>query len=116
VRDHADAYLMKKRNSFVHLADEIAGYMRELSPPSEAWLGVLQTEWATLVGEPVAAHSRPTAIEHHTVCVNVDSHAWLAELRSGLNALIEGKLRTRTHGEITRIRWQLGSIGTQRNS
>ena len=105
---------MKKRNSFVNLGDEIASYMRELSPPSEAWLGALQTEWSALVGETVAAHSRPHTIEQHVVCVTVDSHAWLAELRSGLSVLIERKIRERTHGEIARVRWQLGSVDQQR--
>lgn len=38
-------------------------------------------KWATIVGEGVAAHSRPTAIDGNQLVVTVDDAAWGSELR-----------------------------------
>lgn len=107
---------MKSQGSFSNLAEEINAYMRELAPPAEAWLGVLQAEWGTLVGDAVAAHTCPASIEHHVLCINVSSHAWLAELRGRIGQMIQQKVRERTQGDVTRIRWQLGPSQTARES
>jgi predicted nucleic acid-binding Zn ribbon protein len=101
---------MSVPRKFHSLSSEIEACMRALAPPAEAWLGVIRAEWPALVGDAVATRSHPVEIEQHVLYVNVQNHAWLAELRGSLGQLIQRKVYQRTHGDLTRITWRLGSI------
>jgi predicted nucleic acid-binding Zn ribbon protein len=52
-------------------------------------------EWATVVGEDVAAHCRPVKLEDGVLTVEAESTAWATQLR-----LLAAKLLVRIAGEI----------------
>ena len=55
--------------------------MGTLRAPSVDVLDSVFTKWAEIVGEGVAAHSRPSSIDGHTLVVTVDDPNWASELR-----------------------------------
>jgi len=55
--------------------------MKALGLQNQHWLGALEKEWARVVGQPVAKHTRPGCIEGERLVVFVDSSVWLNELR-----------------------------------
>lgn len=76
-----------------------------LKPPSGAWLESLKERWAGMVGDAVAAHAAPEAIEETTLVVRVKNHVWLTELRGGLGTLVHDKVNAAFPGIIKRINW-----------
>ena len=50
------------------------------APPVDA-LTVIFGSWADVVGEDLAAHSRPTAVDGERLVVTCDSSAWASEFR-----------------------------------
>jgi len=55
--------------------------MGTLRAPSVDVLDSVFTKWPEIVGDEVAAHSRPLSIEGHTLVVRVDDANWASELR-----------------------------------
>ncbi|MEZ5246807.1 MAG: DUF721 domain-containing protein [Acidimicrobiales bacterium] len=55
--------------------------MGTLRAPSVDVLDSVFTKWPEIVGDEVAAHSRPLSIDGHTLVVTVDDANWASELR-----------------------------------
>ena len=55
--------------------------MGTLRAPSVDVLDAVFTKWAEIVGEDVAAHSRPVSIDGHTLVVAAEDSTWASELR-----------------------------------
>jgi predicted nucleic acid-binding Zn ribbon protein len=55
---------------------------RRLGAPGAVALEALFDGWPDVVGEGVAAHTRPRSLRNGTLSVAVDSPAWATELRS----------------------------------
>ena len=53
----------------------------DLGGPAEASGVELFSHWARLVGEEIAAHARPVAIEGHQLILVCDDPAWATQLR-----------------------------------
>jgi len=58
--------------------DRLLGTME--APPVDV-LTTVFGRWAELVGEDLAAHSRPTALDRDRLVVTCDSAAWASEFR-----------------------------------
>ena len=58
--------------------DRLLGTMK--APPVDV-LTTVFGNWAELVGEDLAAHSRPTALDDDRLVVTCDSAAWASEFR-----------------------------------
>lgn len=69
--------------------------LKRIGAEMEPWLSALEREWPTLVGESVAAHTRPGRIVDGTLIIYVDHSIWLQELSRGGKTLIMNKLRQR---------------------
>ena len=76
-----------------------------LKPPSTAWLESLKEKWAEMVGDTVAAHATPEAIEETTLVVRAKNHVWMTELRGGLGRMVHDKVNAEFPGVIKRINW-----------
>ncbi len=55
--------------------------MGTLRAPSVDVLDSVFTKWPEIVGDDVAAHSRPVSIDGHTLIVAADDPTWASELR-----------------------------------
>jgi predicted nucleic acid-binding Zn ribbon protein len=55
--------------------------MGSLRAPSVDVLDSVFTKWPEIVGDEVAAHSRPLSIDGSTLVVTVDDANWASELR-----------------------------------
>lgn len=58
--------------------DRLLGTMK--APPVDV-LTIVFGSWSEVVGEDLAAHSRPTAVDHDRLVVTCDSAAWASEFR-----------------------------------
>ena len=86
--------------------------MRKLGLECEHWMEDLSDKWTEIVGEAVAAHTRPGRIEARVLYVFVDSSVWLNELKRYGAKSISGNLK-RCFGEkrIKDVRFQLDPDG-----
>lgn len=72
------------------LADVLPGLMKRFGIEGAHWVSVLAEEWAALVGEAVATHTRPGRVDAGRLVVFVDSSVWLDELsRYGKGKMLE---------------------------
>ncbi len=55
--------------------------MGTMRAPSVDVLDSVFTKWAEIVGDDVAAHSRPVSIDGETLVVSVDDSTWASEVR-----------------------------------
>jgi predicted nucleic acid-binding Zn ribbon protein len=55
--------------------------VRRLGGPSAAAVGGLFERWEDIVGEQIAAHTRPSSLRDGTLVVTVDDPAWATQLR-----------------------------------
>jgi len=62
------------------VGDVIPAVMKRLGLATPHWLAVLTEEWPALVGEDVAAHTRPGRVDGKRLVVFVDNSVWLSEL------------------------------------
>jgi predicted nucleic acid-binding Zn ribbon protein len=53
-------------------------------------LAAVQSHWAEVAGEAVAAHAWPTALRQGVLTVAADHHAWAAELRLLSSHILRG--------------------------
>jgi predicted nucleic acid-binding Zn ribbon protein len=58
--------------------ERLLGTMK--APPLDV-LSTIFGEWSTVVGEDLAAHSRPAAVDGARLVVTCDSAAWASEFR-----------------------------------
>jgi len=65
---------------FEPLRGAIDQLMKRLGLEKDHWTCELSDNWADLVGDAVAAHSRPGRFENARITVFVDNSAWLSEL------------------------------------
>lgn len=63
--------------------------VRHLGAPSVAALGALHDRWPELVGERLAAHTRPVAVRDGVLVVGVDDPAWATQVRFMEATLVE---------------------------
>lgn len=62
--------------------------MGTLRAPSVDVLDSVFTKWPEIVGDDVAAHSRPVSIDGSTLLVSVDDPTWASEVRWLANEVI----------------------------
>ena len=63
--------------------------MRHMNAPNTDVLRAVFVQWPEIVGEEVAAHARPSAIDGQTLVVTADDTTWASQLRWLENQLIE---------------------------
>lgn len=63
--------------------------MQHMNAPSIDVLRAVFVQWPEIVGEDVAAHARPNAIDGQTLVVVADDTTWASQLRWLENQLIE---------------------------
>ena len=66
--------------------ERLLGTMK--APPLDV-LATIFGEWSTVVGEDLAAHSRPSAVDGDRLVVTCDSAAWASEFRWLENQVLE---------------------------
>ena len=64
-----------------HLGGSLDRLLDTMKAPPVDVLTVVFGSWAEVVGEDLAAHSRPTAINGDRLVVTCDSSAWASEFR-----------------------------------
>ncbi len=67
-------------------------------------------DWRGMVGEVIAKHSKPVALEKGYLTVNVDSSPWLNELQRFSKPLILQKLQDKLGKSIRDIKFRIGEI------
>lgn len=77
---------------------------RSLGAPSAGALATIFERWPAIVGEAVAAHSRPLSLQRGTLTVGADQPAWAAQL-----SYLEDDMKRRVNGVVgtavvTRVR------------
>ena len=78
------------------------------APPADA-LTVVFSRWEDVVGEGVAAHSRPISLRQSTLVVAVDHPTWATQLRY-LGSSILGRITEAVGHEVaTRLEVRVGS-------
>lgn len=77
------------------ISEFIPGIMKKLGLEQEQWTTLLDREWVSLVGETVAAHTRPGRYSNRQLTVFVDSATWLNELKRYNQAEMLKNLQTR---------------------
>lgn len=97
----------ERNNRFKKCHSLIDELLNELRPPSDAWIDSVKSEWTSIVGPVIAAHTAPQRIEGPVLIVKVSNHIWRNELRSGIGRDIEQKVHCQICCAITRIRWEL---------
>jgi predicted nucleic acid-binding Zn ribbon protein len=78
--------------SLKHILESVLG-QHDLSGDIEAYK--VFSKWADIVGERVAAHTRPTRLARDILYVEVNDHLWLAQLKYMKNDMLK-KLEDRT--------------------
>lgn len=56
--------------------------LKKVGGNSDSLLSIrIAREWQAIVGDAIAAHATPAALQNGTLQIRVNSHTWLAELR-----------------------------------
>ena len=98
------------------VAAVISDLIRSLEPERNRWADTLEEDWATMVGPPFAAHTRPGRMEGGRLVVFVDHSAWLSELSRYGRGKILSALQGRFGAErITSVSFALDPEGTGRD-
>ena len=72
------------------------------------WSELLEPEWESIVGNQVAAHTRPGRLQGSTLVVFVDNSVWLSELqRFGKRRMVENLKQRYGPDRIRAVRFQL---------
>ncbi len=99
----------------VRVGDSLDGVARRLGAPAAASLGKLFSSWPQVVGEGIAAHSRPVSLVDGILTVVVDEPGWATQLRylgndvvrklsESVGAGVVGRLEVRVEGASRRPR------------
>jgi predicted nucleic acid-binding Zn ribbon protein len=67
-------------------------------------------DWKGVVGEVIAKHCKPVALEKGYLTVNVDSSPWLNELQRFSKPLILQKLQDKLGKSIRDIKFRIGEV------
>jgi predicted nucleic acid-binding Zn ribbon protein len=65
----------------VRVGDSLDGVARRLGAPAASALGKLFSAWPEVVGESIAAHSRPLSLVDGVLTVAVDQPGWATQLK-----------------------------------
>ena len=65
----------------VKVGDSLDGVARRLGAPAASALGKLFSAWPEVVGEQIAAHSRPLSLVDGVLTVAVDQPGWATQLK-----------------------------------
>lgn len=77
----ADAVPPPEFHDAMPLGDILPRVMKQAGLSRQHWAAVLEEQWEEIVGDSVARHTRPGALQDKTLSVYVDSPVWLNELR-----------------------------------
>ena len=88
------------------------GVLRHMKAPSPDLLRAVFVQWPEIVGEDVAAHARPSAIDGQTLVVVADDTTWASQLRWLEHELIERIARTSGTDRIKRVRLRVAPQGS----
>ncbi len=90
------------------MADLLQNVCRKAGLTERLWQQSLITDWESLVGKTVAAHTRPGEVQHNTLVIYVDSSPWLSELQRNFARQILATLQERYDSRrIRTLRWRL---------
>ncbi len=84
----------------------LASLLKDLGIEDRVRLDSLQREWTTLFPAPLSLHTCPVDIKNGELAVNVDSPAWLQQLKFFKQDMIK---KLRGH-QVTEIRFKHGRI------
>lgn len=84
----------------------ISSLMKELGIEDKMKLDTLRDKWTTLFGEPLSLHTYPAELTKGELLVNVDSPAWLQQLKYFRTAVIT-KLQAYS---VTSVKFRHGRI------
>lgn len=71
------------------VGDILPGVMKSLGLDAKLSEAKVVKEWSSIVGETVAARSRPTVVRKHILLVEVENNAWMQEIRFHQRRIIE---------------------------
>jgi predicted nucleic acid-binding Zn ribbon protein len=92
----------------VSLSAILPSILDEARAAEALWPDILRSNWASIVGDPVAAHTRPGPLSGGTLVVYVDHSMWLGELeRSGRRPILDNIRRAMRVDTIRRVRLML---------
>lgn len=90
------------------IGDLLAKVCRKAGLSERMWQQSLITDWKELVGETVAAHTRPGELARNTLVIYVDSSPWLNELQRNFGPRILAALQDRYQNRrIRALRWKI---------
>lgn len=78
-------------------------------------LAQIRVQWATIVGDEIAAHSRPAELNRGALLVVTRSSAWSQQL-SFLSERVTEAVREATGVQLERVRFRVGRISTRPHS
>jgi len=74
------AWVLGRDNPAVPIAQVTESLARKLGVADQVWIAQVQTAWPSIVGAPIAVHTRPGSFERGRLYVYVDNAVWLNEL------------------------------------
>jgi len=80
---------MRRPSSFDSVSSVLTGLARRLGLDAKLLEQRLRRRWSEVVGEPIAAHTRPQQIRFKKLYVTVEHSAWLQQLTFLKPALLE---------------------------
>lgn len=99
---------MAGRGRFRRLGDALPAVLRQLGLERDLEVQRLLDSWPDLVNEKIASHTRATALDRGVLVVQVDSTAWMMQLRF-LKGQVLKKLASRFRPDLVRdVRFVLG--------
>ena len=88
--------------------DVLDGIIGGLGLGELQWMRSLTDDWVRVVGDAVAAHTRPGSLESRTLTVFVDSSVWLSEISRDGNKEMLQKIQDHTGGDqVKRLSFRL---------
>lgn len=92
----------------VPLADALAAVGAELGLPEGNAHGELETHWADVMGNDVAAHARLVSVRDGVLTVAVDDPIWATQLRYLETAVVERAAALLGASSVTSLRVRVG--------
>jgi predicted nucleic acid-binding Zn ribbon protein len=97
------------------VGEELDRFVKGLGGPSARTVGGVFSRWAEIVGEQVAAHTRPLSMREGALQVAVDDPAWAPQLRFLEAQIVDRLAEVVGPGEITRIEVRVRPEQTGKN-
>lgn len=106
---------MKRRRKVSHISNtvkEIFENIEQQSTSGKTGQDIVAV-WSKAAGEAASAHSQPTALQNKTLVINVDSSAWIYQLRLKERDLLK-KINTLLEKEaVQKIRFRAGQVNNE---